>query len=194
MSMILELHALSDEDIAKLLRDPALAWRVVAPDDPDAYEQARRASSRGLLARLFGGKKEPESLSDDCGALRADLDKSWHGLHYLLTGEAASGAPPLGFLLAGGTDVGDVEVGYGPARVFQADETRTILEALSALSDAELRSRFDAQDMMAKKIYPDVWSRSDEDVDGYLMENVSSLRGFLAEAVRRRLGMMIALT
>jgi len=42
------------------------------------------------------------------------LDKSWHGLQFLLTGQPVSGDPPLNFLTEGGTDVGDVDVGYGP--------------------------------------------------------------------------------
>jgi hypothetical protein len=51
-----------------------------------------------------------------------DLDKAWHGIHWLLTGTADSGSEPLCYLLAGGTQIGDIDVGYGPARSFSAEE------------------------------------------------------------------------
>jgi hypothetical protein len=51
---------------------------------------------------------------DDPNAVAAgDLEKSWQGIHYLLTGTAWEGDPPLNFLLAGGREV-DIEIGLGP--------------------------------------------------------------------------------
>ena len=51
-----------------------------------------------------------------------DLDKAWHGIHFLLTGSAWEGEEPLCYLLAGGQEVGDEDVGYGPARVLRPRE------------------------------------------------------------------------
>ena len=53
------------------------------------------------------------SLDDSSEAL--SLAKSWHGLHYILTGDPVQGDPPLNFLLVGGAEVGDEDIGYGPA-------------------------------------------------------------------------------
>ena len=41
MSMILALRTLSDSNINKVVNDPPLIWKVVAPDDPEFYESAR---------------------------------------------------------------------------------------------------------------------------------------------------------
>jgi len=197
MSMILGLTALSDENVRKVLIDPPLIWKIVAPDDPDIYEDARREEPRtSLLGRIINARREPQTLSDDGDPLTTDLDKAWHGIHYLLTGDPSAGPPPLCFLLDGGASVGDIEVGYGPARVFTSEQTRAIHEALAGITDEELNARFDSADMLAKEIYPEIWDRQKEEDDalGYLMDYVSELRDFLAEATRRRLGMVISIT
>jgi hypothetical protein len=75
------------------------------------------------------------------------LEKSWHGLHYLLTGDAMEESGPLAFLLAGGTEVPDADSGYGPARIFSPAETGEVNAALADIDDSALWSRFDADAM-----------------------------------------------
>ncbi len=172
MSMVVSLASVSDATIERLLADPPLVWQVIAPDDTEAYDRARReANGRakpGLFSRLFGVRARadeppapsaaPFMLSDGEGDL-GDLDKSWHGIHYLLTGSADEGGAPLDFLVAGGTEVGDEDVGYGPARVFTSAQTRAIAAALAAVTDDELRARFAPEAMMRAEIYPEIWDR-----------------------------------
>ena len=79
------------------------------------------------------------------------LEKSWHGLHYLLTGEVWQGRGPLAFLLVGGEQLGDDE--ESPLRWFTAEDTIEIDRTLSAVTDEELWSRFDADEMVSKDIY-----------------------------------------
>ncbi len=67
--------------------------------------------------RILDLLEEDDSLDEDDHEAEADLDKAWHGIHYLLTGTAWKGEPPLCYLVRGGQTIGDVEVGYGPARV-----------------------------------------------------------------------------
>src|SRR5687767_14577361 len=127
MSMIVAMVTLGDANIARVLQDPPLIWRVIAPDDPEPYESARRLASKpSFLGRIFGrssatGPKpgaSAESFALGAGeGLVTDLDKAWHGIHYLLTGTAAEGGKPLDFLVSGGREVGNVDIGYGPARV-----------------------------------------------------------------------------
>jgi hypothetical protein len=200
MGMVLGLTTLSDANIERVLSDPPLIWRIVAPDDPDVYEQARRAQAgTSLFRQLFGSKKPatPDAdltLSEGEG-LDTDLDKSWHGIHYLLTGTSSGGDQPWAFLIHGGRPAG-IEVGYGPARLFTSAETRSILEALEQLTVERLRSRFDPDDMTAKKIYPEIWSRGDPDEHtiGYLLEYFVILRGFLRQAVDAGAGIVVSLT
>jgi hypothetical protein len=209
MSMVVSLASVSDATIARLLADPPLVWQVVAPDDPDAYERARREADErakpGLFARLFGGRGRADvppaavpaglELADGEGDL-GDLDKSWHGIHYLLTGTADEGGAPLDFLVAGGVDVGDEDVGYGPPRAFTSEETRAIAAALAAISDDELRSRFAPEAMMKAEIYPEIWDRDpkDDDTLGYLMEYVAILRAAIASVTSRGHGLLVMLT
>lgn len=126
MSMVLVLHQVSDATIDRILADPPLVWQLVAPEEPELYEDARRATT-GLFARLNSKNKPTVSLElGEYEGELADLDKAWHGLHYLLTQSPDAGAPPLNFLIAGGTEIARQEVGYGPARVFRAAEVKPI--------------------------------------------------------------------
>jgi hypothetical protein len=209
MGMVVGLASVSDATIERLLADPPLVWKVIAPDDVEIYERSRReADGRNgpsLFARLFrartradeGPKREPSPLvlRDGEGDL-GDLDKSWHGIHYLLTGSADEGEPPLDFLVGGGTPVGDEDVGYGAPRVFTAAETRAISAALAAVSDDELRRRFSPLAMMRANIYPEIWDRdpSEDDTLGYLMEHVRLLRDVIATVVGNDHGLLVYLT
>jgi len=205
MGMYLSLASLSDATISRLHADPPLVWQIIAPDDPDAVARARPAPSRpGLLARLLGRRPvempppAPAAslvLADGEGEV-LDLDKAWHGLHYLLTGTAWAGDPPLNFLVAGGREVGDEEVGLGPARTFTPSDTRELADALGALSDEMLRARFAPSEMMRLEIYPEIWDRdpAEDDTLGYLMESLGQLRSTLASVVARGHGLLVTIT
>lgn len=125
-----------------------------------------------------------------------DLDKAWHGLHFLFCGDAWSGSPPLDFLVSGGEQVGDIDVGYGPARSFSSAEVIRIHEALAALTGDELRRRFDPAAMTAADIYPSIWDRdpADDDTLGYLLEYFEILRRYLQQAVEERQGLIVYLS
>lgn len=207
MGMVMGLTSLTDANIERLLADPPLVWTVVAPDDPELYEQSRREKHRkpGLLARLFGAKPPdleavagpvpPMQLGEDEGDA-GYLDKAWHGIHYLLTGRAWEAPMPLGFLVSGGRAVGYEDLGYGSPRCFSAAEVRGIASALEGLSDEELRGRFDPESMMKGEVYPQIWDRDPEEDDtlGYLMEYVAALRTAVATAAQRGHGLMITLS
>jgi hypothetical protein len=117
------------------------------------------------------------------------------GIHYLLTGTAGEGEEPLNFLVAGGTPVGDVDVGYGPARAFNATETARIASAMSAIDEATMRARFDGAEMTRLEIYPEIWDRpgDEEDVAGYCIENFDTLKAFIADTAARSAGMVVFL-
>ena len=204
MGMVLGITQLDDRTIERLVADPPLVWLVVAGDDREQYERARQDERRlqqpGFIARLFGAAPPPPpaappfALGDGEGK-EIDVDKSWHGMHYLLTGSAEGGTPPLDFLLEGGRIVGDEDVGYGPARVFTAEESRGIAAAVAAISDEELRARYDPSAMDAADVYPSlIWVRDGDEALDYVMEYIAILRGTLAEAVEMKRGLMLTLT
>jgi hypothetical protein len=92
------------------------------------------------------------------------LEKSWHGLHFVLTGTDWGGDPPLNFIARGGTPVGRVDVGYGPARVLGPSEVVKLNTALSAISAEEFTRRFDPVRLAGVEIYPPIWDEPVEDL------------------------------
>jgi hypothetical protein len=160
---------------------------------PEALEELF-ADPESIEALLFEDPPEDEDGEDPGGSL--DIDKSWHGLHFLLTGTAWEGHPPLNFIVAGGRQIGDVDLGYGPARGFSNGELRTLAAALRPIDEASLRTRFDPKAMAELEIYPDVWDRSPEEDDtlGYLMEHWSLLRAFITKGAADGFAMLVFLT
>jgi hypothetical protein len=143
-----------------------------------------------MLARL---QNDPESIEEylypDDGEGEppnyVEVDKAWHGIHYLLTGKADGGQPPLGLAVFGGEEFGP-EVGYGPARFLTPSQVAAVSTALSGLSVADLEERFDPEDMEAKDIYPDaIWMREGREAFDYLVEYYQPLVVFYRDAAAR---------
>lgn len=61
MGMCLAICSASDGDISALLSDPPLVWKLIAPDDDEAYMHSR-GSKTSWFSWLFGKKKEALSL------------------------------------------------------------------------------------------------------------------------------------
>lgn len=204
MSMILELHTVSDANLARVLADPPLVWKVVSPDDDGMYEAARAeagVAEAGFFQRLFGRPARARAPAVEFplapGEVEAtDLDKAWHGIHFMLTGTAWEGVPPLNFLMHGGAVIGDVEVGHGPARGMTAAEVRTVAGELTGIDEAFMRARFDPAQMTQLDIYPGIWDRdpAEDDSFGYCMEYFGELRTFVTRAAERGAGLIISLT
>ncbi len=81
-----------------------------------------------------------------------DLDKAWHGLHYILTESAWEGEEPLRSVILGGTEIGE-DLGYGAARIIDSEKVKEISNALKETSAEMLKSRFDLDKMINLEIY-----------------------------------------
>jgi hypothetical protein len=202
MGMRLGLLSLADANITRVVKSPALAWRLIAPESPAVAEVAQQKPAKNTArgkktarTRQAKAKVLPALKLDGSEGTRCDLEKSWHGIHYLLTGSAWEGEPPLDFLVDGGRPVGRIDPEHGPLRAFRASEAGAIYQSMSSLSPYELRKRFNARDMAAKEIYPDIWTRSvlEEDSLRYLMDNLDKLRAFLRQTVEAQLGILVFL-
>jgi len=199
--MCLGLCAVGEGDLGKVLACPPLVWKVIAPDDPEMFEAAVKEAggqSGSWLARLLGRGQAglPTLELSEEGYATADLDKAWHGIHYLLTGSAWEGEWPLSFLLLGGAEVGKVDVGYGPARAFTPAEVKEIAGALGGVDEPALRARFHPAEMTRLDIYPTViWNRdpADDDTLGYCVEYFLVLKAFVEQAAARQRGLLIYL-
>jgi hypothetical protein len=112
---------------------------------------------------------DPERIHDllvslDESANGLSLEKGWHGLHFLMTGDPWAGDPPLNFLTLGGEEVGDIDVGYGPARIFRAPSVAVIHEALENFPDSNIDARLDQAVFNAAQIYPPIWNEPRADL------------------------------
>ena len=140
----------------------------------------------GIRARLIAldrteAKNAPRTRE---GAPEIDLDKAWHGIHYLLTGDAWGGKPPLGNAVLGGTEVGP-DAGYGPARLVSVEQVAALAEALTPLTPDVFVTRFDAEALTEADIYPQIWDEGEE-VLGYLKTVYGELRDFYIGAAQRK--------
>ena len=98
------------------------------------------------------------------------LDKAWHGIQYLLTGEAYGVFPPPGNVICGGaylrvpTDDDD-----DPPFVFDPVEVEEIFAGMQAILQADLAANYNPSDMEAKMIYPAIWLRDGQEALNYLL-------------------------
>lgn len=161
------------------------------------------AVTEGTLAMLRAHPERVHEVLEAAGpdggegaGATLDLDKTWQALHYLLTGEPEGGALPLGFLCVDEdgracVNVGDEDVGYGPAMAISPMATAQIAAAVAALDDAALMARYDARRMTELEIYPSViWERDGDEARAYVAEYAAELRAFLAMAQRHGLGLL----
>ena len=140
--------------------DPAMRERVekalaAAGVDVDALARgeggdtlAKLMTERGrVLAAAAGISNRPPASAGNAQAsgkgASISLDKAWHGVHYLLCGKAEPGTDLESQAVMGGTEVGE-DLGYGPARYFDADKVADIARELSRPNlEAEMMARWD---------------------------------------------------
>jgi Domain of unknown function (DUF1877) len=132
-----------------------------------------------------------ESLDDSNEAL--SLEKSWHGLHYILTGDPVRGDPPLNFLLVGGAEVGDEDIGYGPARIFDPTSVANIDNALSRFSETDLDTRFDPAAMKVAQIYPNIWDEPRVSLKGEYTGYLEILKAYVHRTAELGQALLITL-
>jgi hypothetical protein len=107
-----------------------------------------------------------------------NLEKAWHGIHFLLTGQAWQLTQGAGEAILGGDPIGETLV-YEPARLLTPDRVRVIADDLGRLDEATFRSRYDPAALTDAEIYPGGWGGSDLD---YLMDHFRDLRSFFLTA------------
>jgi hypothetical protein len=113
---------------------------------------------------------------------RLDLEKEWHGVHYLLCGQVEPGSSLLSQAVLGGKPLGDDDegfAGYGPARSFDSQKVKEVHGALSGTAvETEAMARFDVERMNKMKVYPGF---REGDRDG-LKNALRAVREFYADA------------
>lgn len=115
---------------------------------------------------------------------RLDIDKSWEGILFLLTGQGGENTvhPMSALFFSGQLIDATQEIGYGPAHYLTAEQVRTLNPLVAGISTAELAARYDADKMTELGIYPEMWRA--EGMDSYLTEYFGLVQAFYAEAAK----------
>jgi hypothetical protein len=120
MSMVCGLRQASDQDIERLILRPEGLQAFIESDQVGVpeVEIVRPKGLLGLLLRLtpitIEQTRPRHDLPEDelfeqarPSGREVDLDKAWHGLHFLFTDSAWEGDEPGCFLVRGGQEIGD---------------------------------------------------------------------------------------
>jgi hypothetical protein len=113
-----------------------------------------------------------------------DVDKAWHGIHFLLTGSEWEGDGQLAFILHGGREISE-DLGYGPPHGFTSAEVKEIDAALRALDPAALYEQADPGEFTKNGIYPEIWdSEPKEECIGYVIEYLRAVQTFISSVAQ----------
>jgi Domain of unknown function (DUF1877) len=130
-----------------------------------------------------------QKLDDDTNSL--DLEKTWHGLHFLLTGDSV-GSPPHSWVIFGNYSVGgdDNQLLYGYSfiglRYLLPDEVSTVAKLLTSITVEDLKANFLPKVMQEVSIYPDIWTRDGEDALNWLLGYYPYLVSFYQKAASEK--------
>lgn len=189
MGMYGTLRRVTVADAERLRTDPRLLEAFLFGEPPIVIDE-RPPGLLGFLLRLTPIKvQRTEAAPPSDNPLwppptpgdELELDKAWHGLHFLLTGTADGGTAPASFLLNGGETLGDDD--EMDVRLLGPEQVRALADHLAALGIDELTRRFDPERMTKLGIYPDViWKRPEETdaARGFLLDAFSGLREYVA--------------
>ena len=200
--------AVPDEDIRAVLERPQRVTRLLYGDNeaetdiwdtghpnvhvvtilPRSVHRGFRAV-RSLLGRIQQQTSEADPWRPSTDREELYVDKAWQGIHFLLTGNAMGGEPPLNFIVGGGTWTGDVETG---AHALMNEDVVRLAEALESVPPDQLAHRFDPEKMMELEVYPETWDRDPEEESvGYLISYYTDLRDFVRRTADRGFGLIV---
>ena len=138
-------------------------------------------------ARELGLGPEYGPSGEDEELLSCEVYKAWHMVHFLLTGTAEATNHPLGLLYDAGFEPEDFC--SEDVWIVSSAQVRAFRDALRAVSDEELRRRFDPEAMAAADVYG-AYGLSADDWD-YVSEVIPQLRDFSEACAARGCGAII---
>lgn len=149
-----KLREVQESPLGQKIRQRALSGLQPLPED--VAEMQRQMQH--LMNRNPGAQAAIESkhvgISEDGAEL--SLHKSWHCLHFLLTGKSWDPAdPPLGNAIGGGAELPDRQgvMGYGPARYLTSSQVGEVASALASFPLEAKAEAFDPQFADEQKVY-----------------------------------------
>lgn len=124
------------------------------------------------------------STTDDNNLL--DIDKSWDGIHFLLTGNNLEDTshPLSKFLFSGQVINEEQDLGYGPAQYLTSEQVKEVNDLLVKISVDDLRKKYNPSKMSELEIYPNSWQ--DEDEIEYLLHHYLKVQEIYALAAKNQ--------
>ena len=137
-------------------------------------------------------------LESDCkptsgAAACMDIDKSWHLIHFFLTGRVGDAPPPLGDTILGGEELKGGDIGYVPPRVLAPSRVDAVARAIASIDPSTVPLRFDLAAVRTDVYLADTWTNSPDD-RAYLVEYFVRLQHFYGDAARMRQFVIITIT
>lgn len=114
-----------------------------------------------------------------------DLDKSWDGINYILTGENIGGLENEPNKLERALfsfQVIDEEqnLGYGPAQYLNSTQVKETFTELDKITDELMKSKINGSEMNKIGIYPEIWTESES--HEFLIESFGEFTAFYKKA------------
>lgn len=139
--------------------------------------------ARGMLKDVLG--KPPSSATkspEESTGSDLDLHKSWHCLHFMMTGKVeGSDGTPLGDAILGGVEIGgeEADMGYGEPRALSPKQVQSVAAALAEFPIDAKAKEFDAEAADKAGVY--VARHGEEELKDYFRQ----LRDFYDDASRK---------
>jgi len=121
----------------------------------------------------------------------ADIDKTWEGIIFLLTGKSLDTAEHhlTRILFSGQIIDEDQDLGLGPAHYLTPEEVVELNNEISKITVEGLKQNFNPEKMNELDIYPSIWNEGDDAFD-YLVEGFLSVQHIFAEAAKNKEAMI----
>lgn len=176
-------YAISDANIARVLADPPLVWRLVEPGDEGLY-----------LAEIGHATDTPNAPAPEVPSLvyngyeryLLDLDQIWDGLGTCLK----ACAPRMPCFFDDAQPLSPIDVGYGPVLYHKAGTMARIARACSAIRETDLLVALHEADF-AGVYLEDVWERRDSAIATCLKDGLAEFRAFAEFTALHKLGAVI---
>ncbi|MCI5058430.1 MAG: YfbM family protein [Flavobacteriales bacterium] len=110
-----------------------------------------------------------------------DLDKSWDGINYILTGEVIGGLESepneLQRALFSFQIINEEQdLGYGPAQYLSPSQVKETYSELEKITDDILKSKINPSEMTEMGIYPEIWTESES--QEFLIDSFKEFKEF----------------
>lgn len=114
-----------------------------------------------------------------------DIDKSWDGIIFLLTGESLANAQHnlVRVLFSGQIIDEEQDLGYGPAHYLTAEQVVELNNEISIITIADLKEKFNPQKMIELEVYPTIWDEGDDAFD-YVVDGFLTVQNVFANATK----------